>query len=271
MNLQRFFLFSLTLLLFVGNFVYANSFYSIEVTTYNQDKLKGELIETYEDRWFWQTDFLANQYILLFDKHSLKKFHFIKRDEIQDLKTLDTRTYSEYKNYLLSEDIIFKNPLVNNATVITGHEGHHKFEMMYGNFAWDIGITDNQGNYHVDQGLKLENYYIFNAEVKSPVDGVVVGINSTAPDNKPTPSLAGDLSNKVNNFLTIHMKENIYLSIVHFKKDTISVSLGDKLIPGQYLGRVGNSGVSYTPHLHYTLYLYVESHDRFISIPGLFK
>ena len=68
----------------------------------------------------------------------------------------------------------------------------------------------------------------------------------------------------------IKIQYPFYLSVVHFKKDSIKVNIGDKVSPGQELGLVGNSGVSYIPHLHYTLYIYEESLQRFISVPALF-
>ena len=74
-----------------------------------------------------------------------------------------------------------------------------------------------------------------------------------------------------NNYLTIKVHESIYLSLVHFKQDSIQVEVGDTVSEGQYLGRVGNSGVSYLPHLHFTLYTYIEELERFISIPGFFE
>jgi len=48
-------------------------------------------------------------------------------------------------------------------------------------------------------------------------------------------------------------------------------SVGDKVEVGMRLGTVGNSGVSYLPHLHYTLYTFLPQLDRFISIPGFFQ
>ncbi|PJB54700.1 MAG: hypothetical protein CO099_00070, partial [Bdellovibrio sp. CG_4_9_14_3_um_filter_39_7] len=59
-----------------------------------------------------------------------------------------------------------------------------------------------------------------------------------------------------------------YLSIVHFKQNSITVNIGDEVKIGQVLGQVGNSGVSYVPHLHYTLYAYIPELERFISVPA---
>ena len=120
-----------------------------------------------------------------------------------------------------------------------------------------------------NEGEKNEDYFIFNEPVYSPFNGKVIGLVKNQPDNDVDLTLSSDLSEKENNYLTIKIHDYVYLSLVHFKYDSINVELGDTIKKGDYLGKVGNSGVSYLPHLHYTLYTYITSLDRFISIPAL--
>jgi len=180
------------------------------------------------------------------------------------------RQKSTYRQFLIDHDLGFKSEIIPGADVLTGNEGHHKLERMFGNFAWDLGILDSHGKLHSGSGLRLDDYYVFNKKVYSPVKGTVVGLVSNQIDNRPSPLFEGDLKNKVNNYLTIKIKYPFYLSVVHFKKDSIKVNIGDSIDVGQVLGVVGNSGVSYIPHLHYTLYIYEENLKRFISVPAHF-
>ncbi|MBT3236201.1 MAG: M23 family metallopeptidase [Bdellovibrionales bacterium] len=244
----------------------------VSLTLKNSTTIEGEFIDRYEDRWFYEEDTeLVDKYILIFRYlNGRPDFSFQHIKDIKNIRKLYTDE-SIYKDYLRSNNLVLKNPLVKNQVVLTGNEGHHKFERMYGNFAWDIGITDASGRQYVHSGMKLDDYYIFDREVVSPIDGRVVGKVSDQLDNLPSPDFYGDLSDKKSNYLIIQVDKQLYLSIVHFKKDSISVNVGDFITSGQELGKVGNSGVSYIPHLHYTMYIYIPSYNRFISVPGVWK
>ncbi len=174
-----------------------------------------------------------------------------------------------YDQFLKDSELILRNHPVKNAYVLTGNTGHHKFEKMFGNFAWDLGVLNDEDQLSVNEGKENEDYFIFNEPVYSPFSGKVIGLVKDEPDNDVDLTLSSDLSNKKNNYLTIQIHEYVFLSLVHFKHNSINVELGDIIKEGDYLGRVGNSGVSYLPHLHYTLYTYIASIDRFISIPAL--
>lgn len=241
----------------------------IELTLLNGEKVSGEHIETYEDRWFYQPPSpTVQKYELVFSlKDGEPSFKLVNQLDIKELKNIKNGP-SQYRAHLKAKNLFFKNKLVPFSEVLTGNEGHHKHERMYGNFAWDIGDLDIWGQQFSGTGEHLEDFYIFGAEVLSPLSGVVVGQVNDQPDNPPDLSFTGDLSGKINNYLTIQVAPKFYLSIVHFIEGSITVNTGDKIKVGDLLGKVGNSGVSYLPHLHYTLYTYIPEQERFISVPG---
>lgn len=259
----------LILSLFGGN-TYSAEY--LKVTLLNGETITGEHIETYEDRWFYQPPAPTVQiYELIFSiKEGGPDFKLINQLDIKETEVLKEDA-SEYKNYLKVNNLFFKNNLVAGSDVLTGNEGHHKHERMYGNFAWDIGSLDIWGMQYKGSGEHLEDYYIFGAEVVSPLSGKVIGQVNDQPDNAPDLSFSGNLADKVNNYLTIQVAPKFYLSIVHFIEGSITVEIGDTVEVGDTLGQVGNSGVSYLPHLHYTLYTYIPEEKRFISIPGFFS
>ncbi len=250
--------------------LYAADF--LEVKTLSGQSFSGEFIEVYEDRWFYQPPLpTTEKYILLFSlKDDQPHFDFINTLDIKE-ENIIKEAPSLYKKYLKDHDLFFQNHLVSDSDVLTGNEGHHKYERMSGNFAWDIGILDKKGKQFKNSGLHLEDYYIFGKEVYAPLKGVVIGQVNNQPDNPPDLTFSGDLSSKVNNYLTIQVAPQFYLSLVHFVEGSIEVEVGDHIEVGQRLGEVGNSGVSYLPHLHYTLYTYIKEQERFISIPGFFE
>ena len=263
---------SLIAIFFLFNFfarpVFASySYVQLELTDHSI--VNGELIESYEDRWFWEknSEFIEKYKLLFSLEWGEPKWQMINEKNIIK-STVQLKKRSLYRRYLQRRGIVFQNTLVENAYVLTGNEGHHKFERMFGNFAWDIGVVDSNSKTHSEERLELSDYYIFNRDVKAPLKGIVVGLVSNQEDNKPSPLFLGDLSQKENNYLTLKIDGPFYLSIVHFKQNSITVNIGDEVKIGQVLGQVGNSGVSYVPHLHYTLYAYIPELERFISVPA---
>ncbi|MAF79170.1 MAG: hypothetical protein CME60_13495 [Halobacteriovoraceae bacterium] len=247
----------------------------VEVELNNGKIISGELLELYSDKWFYEETDAPDEYLLLFSygiydekKTNESPFQIYNTREIKKYTSYAFQTQL-YDTYLKNNEIIFKSHPVMDATTITGNEGHHKYEKMFGNFAWDIGVMDQRGKFFEEEGLNNENYFIFGKEVYSPFRGIIVGAQKSWPDNPADPSLSSDLSGKTNNYLTIKIHSHIFLSLVHFQENTIPVKIGDEIEEGTYLGKVGNSGISYLPHLHYTLYTYIEKLDRFISIPAL--
>ena len=55
------------------------------------------------------------------------------------------------------------------------------------------------------------------------------------------------------NFVAILQDDGVIAYYYHLKKDTIAVNVGDRVDCGQFLGKIGSSGVSSAPHLHLTL------------------
>ena len=42
-----------------------------------------------------------------------------------------------------------------------------------------------------------------------------------------------------------------YIILAHFKEESIVVEVGEKVVEGQFLGLVGNSGTTSEPHIHF--------------------
>lgn len=236
----------------------------IHLTKKDGIQVTGQLIETYVDRWFYEPPRVDDdKYYLVY--HSEKLTLVADKDILHIEKTeLDE---NEFEKFLLRKGIVLESALVKSASVLTAHEGHHKLEKMFGNFAWDLGILGPDQRQFRGLGTELEDYYIFGAEVYSPVKGKIVGAVSDKFDNKPSPDFSNNVSGLESNYLLIEVEHPYYFSIVHFKQNSIIPTVGDWVEVGDSLGRVGNSGVSYIPHLHFTLYFYAQEHDRFISIP----
>lgn len=144
--------------------------------------------------------------------------------------------------------------------VVDGGDGKLSYFTNYHYYGWK---SSNINNYYTMQYavdfIKLnkygfankllskfnEDYCIFGEKVYSPVEGEVVKVEVSNDDNIPYGKLPDNWGNRV-----IIKSDNYFISLYHFKKDTLVVNVGQKLKAGDYLGEVGNSGKSPRPHLH---------------------
>lgn len=92
------------------------------------------------------------------------------------------------------------------------------------------------------------NYGGSNAPVYAPADGTVVAIVNTMGNT------AGQ-NNSWGNLVKISHGNNVYTLSAHLLKGSVCVKVGDKVVRGQQVARMNNSGNSYGCHVHYELYV----------------
>ncbi|MGL5354460.1 MAG: M23 family metallopeptidase, partial [Clostridium sp.] len=82
----------------------------------------------------------------------------------------------------------------------------------------------------------------------SPVSGKIIGLENSEKDILPNQE---EFNSLLGNYIFIEIESTgTYIIMAHFKKDSITVSVGDYVEEGAYLGKVGNSGTTSEPHLH---------------------
>ena len=99
----------------------------------------------------------------------------------------------------------------------------------------------------------LNDYAIYGTDIYSPCEGTVIGVINDIEDNTPG---RVKQSWKAGNFVLIKSTDGLTLMLAHLKKGSIIVDKDDKITYGTYLGKVGNSGNSFEPHLH------IEAHKK---------
>lgn len=128
-----------------------------------------------------------------------------------------------------------------------------------------------QGSFfdYLIHGKSLDKYYAYGKVFHSPFDGTVVAAENGYFENAKT-NLFSDIANAykhanyfdpnqddvrsiAGNYVVIKYSDNIYAALCHLKTNFVMVSVGQKVKKGEPVGKVGYSGNSMAPHLHFQL------------------
>lgn len=108
---------------------------------------------------------------------------------------------------------------------------------------------DGDGRWWNGDPSQNSSYVVFGAPIVSVSDGTVVSTRSDLPQNTPPGPLANlDVGNALGNNAIVDMGGGQFAIYAHML--SVKVRVGDHVRRGQ-LGRVGNSGGSGAPHLHF--------------------
>lgn len=239
------------------------------------ETVHGALTSIYDHSAFWDASTRTTYGI--FDE---ARFHpypqdesvrFFGSQEIASIENLRAAPSPVFVDFLRRQGIVLKRPPLDGVSfVIEGNEGYHLQEDGYGNFAWDLVKTFEDGSRFKNAGAENADYATWNEPVYLPTDGIVIELVRDAPDNRP----GSYPKDAVNNMIGVYLGGHYYVYILHFRQGSIpaEISIGTHLSEGAYLGRVGNSGVTLEPHVHTTLLYYTldVAEPRTWSIPGEF-
>ncbi|MFX1252877.1 MAG: M23 family metallopeptidase [Promethearchaeota archaeon] len=144
--------------------------------------------------------------------------------------------------------------------VVSGHRGTWSQE-----FAFDLAQLDNTLQILEKQKRPNEEFPCYGKEVIAIADGEVMESVNTFPDN---PASDTDMTDEqitehtkkegfvavgAGNYVILKHKNDEYSFYAHLIPSSLKVKKGDKVKQGQVLGKVGNSGYSTGPHLHFQL------------------
>jgi len=182
-------------------------------------------------------------------------------------------------------------PLKGKFMVHDGHDyyAHHRRLNTEHPAAKDLGLTQNFMRYSLDlnstndnfdlfrgKGAKNEDWYAWGHPLYATGDGTVVAAVDAEPDNirggesffKPE-KVKSTPMHFYGNYLVIDHGNGEFSMLGHLQKGSLAVKAGDVVKRGQVVAKMGNSGSSNNPHLHYELRtgkdLKVE------GLPGVFR
>ena len=101
---------------------------------------------------------------------------------------------------------------------------------------------------------KNESYLAWDSPIQSVADGTVVKVVSNDPDIAPGALPASvPIGDATGNRVIVDIGNGVYALFAHLKQGSPTVKVGDKVTRGQIIGRLGNSGNTTEPHLHFQL------------------
>lgn len=200
------------------------------------------------------------------------------------LKWAESNTYPEFENFIkvLSDDDVAmlvklfeseveisstkfspivvedKSEYLQKTVLVFPFEG--EFFVAQGNRSWISHKKDTSNEFALDfviqkkggmvfgNSAKNEKYFAWGKPVLAPADGVVLAIRDGNEDHPPLTTAL----NK-SNFVKIQHENGEVSNIHHLMNGSIIVKEGQKVLRGEMVGKVGDSGISMFPHIHYQL------------------
>lgn len=128
-------------------------------------------------------------------------------------------------------------------------------------FAIDLrGLDQNYAEKKNDAG-ENDSAWGWGREILAPAAGIVTYARNDVPNNPrpgdPDINSLGALHDPVmafmGNCVIIDHGNSEYSVMAHLQQGSVTVKLGERVAAGQGIGKLGNSGDSFGPHLHYQL------------------
>ena len=122
-------------------------------------------------------------------------------------------------------------------------------------FAIDFEKVGENGRLYKDDGLKNSDHFCYKEDVYAVADGIVIAVIDSLPD-MPNPPIIEEFEKPTDaygNFVLQDIGNGVVASYSHFFAHSVSVHVGDTLKRGDFIGKIGSSGTSTMPHLHFHL------------------
>ncbi|MFN7927846.1 MAG: M23 family metallopeptidase [Blastocatellia bacterium] len=122
-------------------------------------------------------------------------------------------------------------------------------------FAIDWIRFDQNGATYTGDPRYNTSYHAYGAEALAVADGIVTAVQDGIPENIPGPTRAVPMTLETlpGNYVIVKLNNGAYAVYAHLQPHSLRVRKGDRVLQGQALGLVGNSGNSSEPHLHFHL------------------
>jgi biotin carboxyl carrier protein len=120
-------------------------------------------------------------------------------------------------------------------------------------FAVDWALLKGDRVYEGD-GSRNDQFYVYGADVYAVANGTVVSVQDGKPDATPNKAMTPKtLSDFGGNQVMLEIAPKVYAVYAHLQPGSLRVKVGDTVKAGAPLAKIGNTGPSLGPHLHFGL------------------
>ena len=116
-------------------------------------------------------------------------------------------------------------------------------------------ILLQDGRFFEGDGTHNEQWFAYGADVTAVAPGTVVSARDGLADGTPKslPSTSQNPGDGAGNHVIVQIEPGVWAFYAHLQMGSVAVEIGDQVATGQSIGRLGNSGNSIGPHLHFGL------------------
>ena len=121
-------------------------------------------------------------------------------------------------------------------------------------FAIDWVLVDSLGRTHLGDSLDNTKYYAHNVDVLAVANGIVRVVKDGIPENVPginSRAVPISLETVGGNHVILEVGPGRYAFYAHVRPGSITVKVGQRVKKGQVIAKLGNTGNSTEPHLHF--------------------
>jgi hypothetical protein len=134
-----------------------------------------------------------------------------------------------------------------------------------GRFAVDFMKVDAEGKmFHGDE-QQVANWYGYGADVLAVADGVITDVRDSVAESATLSATKHPLAEASGNYIALSLGHDRYAFYEHLQPGSIRVKKGDRVRAGQVIAKLGYSGDSTGPHLHF----HVADHNSDLAAEGL--
>jgi Peptidase family M23 len=120
-------------------------------------------------------------------------------------------------------------------------------------FAVDWALLKGDRVYEGD-GSRNDQFYVYGADVYAVANGTVVSVQDGKPDATPNKAMTPKtLSDFGGNQVMLEIAPQVYAVYAHLQPGSLRVKVGYTVKVGATLAKIGNTGPSLGPHLHFGL------------------
>ena len=123
-------------------------------------------------------------------------------------------------------------------------------------FAIDWVRLDREGRLVNGDPSDVRSYVGYGADILAVAGGTAVStmntLNDQVPGQLPDPRTI-TLENVLGNHVVVRHRDGRYATYAHMQKGSVTVEVGDRVRADQTLGKLGNTGNTSAPHLHFQI------------------